>query len=474
MTKIQRLKNIPRIIKVFLIVGFIEAMCFSLLVPAGRVPDDATHFTDMQLLSGFRGFGDEFSRFYRAAGINKLNDEDNPKQVDWDLYIEEGMKPSSRHLGLSPKTFSPAFVKYFPALIGFLIACAFHAPILVMFQLCEFFSILFFLIVGAWTLHIAPFKKSIFLFCLLMPMSMQQCASINADAVLIPTSYLLFAYILKYREEGERVGWKQVGILLGLIAVVTLSKVIYFMLALFIFLIPLNRFDLKIKGFDVIAFYRKYWFLCWAALLVMVALGIYVLRDVGYVKVLLATLLEPKRTARLFLTSIQIFTWFFVVTFAGTFGYLEATVSDNYTWALLVAAFIVAFFAIERGGYETTNPLKIRERVWMILVMMIVAAFVIEAHVSWSFYVLLNPGEKDSPTVQRILTIPDMRASLHQMDMIVGMQGRYFIPTFPAVMTAFSAAKGERIMRYVQILMAGFYAYSMYYVFDMLLVRYWL
>ena len=97
--------------------------------------------------------------------------------------------------------------------IGLCLGMSLNLPIMTCTYLAEIFSFLFYITLGVTSIKIAPMKKDIFTFCLLMPMTVQQCMSVSYDAVLIPICFFLTAYIFYLYYSNHQVSWKELSLL---------------------------------------------------------------------------------------------------------------------------------------------------------------------------------------------------------------------------------------------------------------------
>lgn len=94
-----------------------------------------------------------------------------------------------------------------------------------------------------------PYGKWALAVISLCPVALQERASLSADAMTYAAVVLLLAYCMKLGTQKENsVGWKQLIPLTVMVLMVSSSKVVYFMTAFLVFLIPSDRFSKKKTG----------------------------------------------------------------------------------------------------------------------------------------------------------------------------------------------------------------------------------
>lgn len=133
-------------------------------------------------------------------------------------------------------------------LAGFLLRLGF-IPTLFLGRLT---NLLFFAFLASWAVKRTPVAKAVFATVVLLPMTLHLAASYSRDSNLLALCLLFAALVLDLAfGPTEKISWKQLILpaLAGLLIVP--SKIVYFPLALLVFLIPaarLGRFSKAIKG----------------------------------------------------------------------------------------------------------------------------------------------------------------------------------------------------------------------------------
>lgn len=133
-------------------------------------------------------------------------------------------------------------------LAGFLLRLGF-IPTLFLGRLT---NLVFFAFLSAWAVKRTPVAKAVFAAVALLPMTLHLAASYSRDSNLLALCLVFAALVLDLAfGPREKLGWKQLILpaLAGLLIVP--SKIVYFPLALLVFLIPaarLGRFSKAVKG----------------------------------------------------------------------------------------------------------------------------------------------------------------------------------------------------------------------------------
>lgn len=140
------------------------------------------------------------------------------------------------------------WISAFGVLAGFLLRLGF-IPTLFLGRLA---NLVFFAFLAAWAVKRTPVAKAVFAAVALLPMTLHLAASYSRDSNLLALCLLFAALVLDLAfGPRENIGWKQLILpaLAGLLIVP--SKIVYFPLALLVFLIPaarLGRYSKAVKG----------------------------------------------------------------------------------------------------------------------------------------------------------------------------------------------------------------------------------
>ncbi len=445
---------------VFAVAALVQGLFYAFSVPFSQTPDELTHYELIEAEFGTSGYTQEMiDGVYLPAGLQAL-------PFNYDAKVNTAaLDAVSRTLFSKPLTlgsFRPGIsaLRHLPAGIGFYLGIAMDLPMLWCACLAEIFSVLFYVFMGCAALKLAPVKKDIFAFCLLMPQTLQLVSSVNYDSVLIPCSFFLSAYILNLYYTGSIVRWRNLFLILFLTFVVTLIKPPYAMIALALFIIPLKQFRLKIgRKFDLALFLRKYWYAAVLLFLAAAGAGIYLFRDNPFLKTILADVLSLPQFAGLLFRTYRALGTEHVIQLVGQFGWLDSSVSSMFIFVFLMMAVYLNSTTLE----VTERKLSVPRRIWLAAVF--VFAFVLTeiAMQCWSYgYLNWDTGADLSAFRDYIGYLPN----------ILGFQGRYWIPCLPLLLVGLSGPAQRTSRKWYWLVQIGFYAVSFLSVMQILSLRY--
>lgn len=448
----------------FIIAAALCGLMMSLIIPVSQVPDEYTHFELMLRAYGAeKMYGEDLKEFYRPAGMESFNSGD-AHSVNGDAYFGSGMKSYSE--GLFGYGFKPGItaVRFIPQAVGFFFGVLFRLPILICHQLGELTALIFYILICLIALKKMPFKKEVLCFIMLMPMAMQEAASFSPDVTVNALCFLLTAMIFDFKVREKKVGWKEILTFAVLTGIVLVAKEIYILVAFGIFIVPLDKFSLKLgQNFDLAVFIKKYRFL-FIGILIMIAVILGILcRDFRYVKVLYAAVLQLGRTFLLFKNTLIGYKDFYLQTLVGSFGWLDSAVSYTFVTVFFMMLFFVNLFQSKKS-IELQSDFTTANRIYLVMLSAAIFVFVFISMISWSFY--LAGVDFDGG-------VAEYRSYLYQIDYMLGVQGRYFIPFMPMLIVSLGRGNEAKSMKRYTVIQAVYYVISMLIILRILYVRYW-
>lgn len=446
---------------VFLIIVVFEGLVYSQIIPFGQVPDEITHYRFMFEETGTVSFFEELrtvvwedGQFYSIAGHSDVKVED-------DQYDEVKTAYFNSKLSLSSLKINIKVLRHLPAILGFFLGVILHLPIIGCTFMAELFSLIFFAIMGYIILKIVPVKKDIFMFCMLLPMSLQQGISVNYDAVLNPCCIFLFAYILKLYYQEEKVRWRDLFLILGVLIPIVVTKAPYTLIIFSIFIIPLSKYDLKIKNIDCIKILKKFWPVFVILCILGVVAFVYIGRRNTYVKTVIADVIQFKDTIDLFKRTFKMWGFYYIQQLIGMFGWLDATVSTIFIIFTLTIMTYLNCTTTEDFGEVKLSFVK---RIILFIVGVALVLFIYIALQAWTY---------DYLDYDIYAGVDKYKEFISQIDFILGVQGRYFIPCLPIILVSVSgeAIRKNKVSYYV--IQAMYYIVSFICIFGLLKARYW-
>lgn len=239
--------------KVFLLIMIPLGIMHMFLSPLGRIPDEIYHSR--------RAY--EVSLGHFITDIDEVNDERGrmlpqdlrvvvPENISYTTFKERIDVVEKEYAGTEDFMTFPCvavytFISYVPQAIGIVISRLFTDNFLIQLYSARFVNLAVYTAIIYISLKIIPFKKLAALMIALLPIGIQQAASMSPDALTNSLSIFFVAYILSLIY-GEGVLKRKDYIILTITSIlVALIKIIYLPLCALVFLIPDKRFESKKK-----------------------------------------------------------------------------------------------------------------------------------------------------------------------------------------------------------------------------------
>ncbi len=372
----------------------IGAMYLLYMIP-GEVPDELFHLN--QVLKIFDG-----NLFFNKVNNYQINTRVNSYIKLFNALLNK-TTISFTNIG-----FTSGYISflYLPCAIGMFFAKIINLNIMWQLYAASFGSFVVYLIVGYYIIKNIPFGKYITLVYLLNPMLLQQATSISCDAMINIMCIFFISYVLKLKYQKEDITYKD-GILLSISAFyVLISKQAYFPI---LFILPLLRNKLKSSnkkslalplGITAVVFVIV--FAVFRASSIPGTDGIGNIIDgvlvpqsnISELKYVLST---PLNLIYIFFNTLYYNLDFYIMSFAGSsLGALNISIPFYITIIYLIILFISCFV------YDSEHEMKIIDRIVFII------AFVITFGIILAGLYLGDGTRRDF--------------------LVLGVQGRYFIP----------------------------------------------
>ncbi len=288
-------------------------------------------------------------------------------------------------------------------------------------------NLAFFIIAIALSIRITPILKRTFSGIALMPMTLYLAVSPSYDVLLISSSFLFAAVVLRLRYDKVENGKVRIG------HIIFFGAVFYLYIALKIVYLPLGLIMLFFIPKEV--YKDKKVILKHVILLSVVVIGTYLIGKIPYLiqKNILTSgdpavgrqirfvLENPVQYVRIFCQTLWSQRNFYISTSIGVFGLLD-------TWMYSAVIYIYAGWLFVVGISEISID-NIKVTVWQRLSVIIASAvsvfgIFLAMYIYWTSIMSgYGPGAEE----------------------IVGVQGRYFIPLFPMFFLVFA---NQRIVKY--------------------------
>ena len=369
---------------------------YMIAVRPGETPDEGSHFFRAMQVS-------------QGGLVSQVCGENNEIVGGWiPAILEDGTISDQLNAYDFANTALYAPTNYVVQALGIRIARCFTNQYAAVLTFTRVFSALVFVGLVVLALWLMPERGRILLFlpaCL--PISLQELTSIAPDAGAIALSFLLIAWVMRLREEKRAPGRRE-KVLLGLVAVLlSLSKVVYVVLALVVVLVP---FGDKRRG------------LLWKSLTVGLCVLANLLWLVIAARFLNATGAGHSQQTIYVLTHLPQYVGIMLRSVFNSGSYWLETAFGQHMGALNITVtgwLPCAFAMLLCWGCASARPalsLREGERWWMAVIFL--GGFVL------------------------ILTSLYVQYTGYQAELIDGVQGRYFLPLLPCLLIA--AVSGEK------------------------------
>ncbi|NYB51525.1 MAG: DUF2142 domain-containing protein [Methanobacteriaceae archaeon] len=413
--------------KAFLFLGIFFGLIFSLLVPPFQINDEPAHYykayvvSEGQILPGKTG---GVAGFYVPENLEKTVASFYPM-----IYHSEVKQNASSYasiLNLPIYSGNRVYVQkemytlvYPPlpyAAAGLLMAVAsiMGASPLALMYLGRIINLLIWVLMVSLAIKITPVHKWVFFLLALMPMTLFEAASLSADSFNLGLSFLTIAFFFKlaFEEEKKKVENRDLLILLALLAMLVLSKVGYALLLILFFLIPSYKFANKkimVSNFLVLTlpvvllagiwnylFKNLYVSMppAWQTASIPGQLAFLSAHPLSFIPILGHTLMEKGG---------------FLVSFVGIFGWNELPLPE-----IVVALYLIALVVV---AVADESPIKINSKQRLVAFITFFTMF---------FLIIIYEYVTFTPV---------------GLDIIYGVQGRYFIPVAPLLFLLFYTKK---------------------------------
>lgn len=400
---------------------FIFGLIFLLTISPLSVADEVTHFKAIYELSCKllrRSVDPSFAAFDGFS--NHLNVCTGYLRVLHDFgggFLFHGSVERDTLSSMWTLTYA---LEYVPQVIGLTIALLLGRNMVTAFMLSRFFNLLFYVLCVYFAVERSPKFKVLLGLTALMPMALQQAASLSYDNFINALSFVLLSALLRGIFSEEKLSVKDLLFIFLPAALLAPAKGIYcFIIVLFLF-IPEDRFSaLKIGKKGIFALLLGVCVLMFAIVSVPS-----VIRIMNSVRPGLELTGESQYTVSYFFThpldSLRIFSDTFNVYIlqwlGGAVGYTLSTYSlDLPTWIVPVYFALLILSAQNVRDNELTLPRGMR------ISLLAYSAFVIFAFMMTMFLTWIRNTDR----------------------IIAGVQGRYFIPIIPVLMICLNSKLAE-------------------------------
>ncbi len=394
--------------------AFVLCLFYIFVFTPSSVPDEPLHYTTAYHISNVMMFngGDTLSgikmraedaEFVKKSSIALSSEEYNFTEENNYLLCKNKEIIATENTFIENKD-----IVYAANAFGITIARLIGLSAYWTFQMGRIFNILLFVLALYFSIKIMPFGKVALSIIALLPVNLHIMASNSYDVFTFSAVLLLFAYIMKLSFGENKIGFKELILLAVLICLAVPHKVVYIAVAAIVLIIPKENFKTP-----------KLHFLFKVLLGTIAAASILVLQFANTSKLtsdsvtnslsegysISYVLTHLKETVLLIFNSIVNLGDFYLKSMVAYFGWFQLEMP----WLLALPYLILLLVCFIRKEDEP-KPLKVYERLYSVLLFCI-AFLLIE------LLLLIDHTPKGS-------------------GMVLGVQGRYFIPALPLIFLA--------------------------------------
>ncbi len=240
---------------VFLLIFVLLTMVYFFSVPMFRVPDEKEHF--------LRAY--EVSLGYMVSDLDEegYGGRDLPDNIDLGIVYREATMQTMKEILAEGETLSASItyarfwntalyspITYMPQAIGIAISRLFTKKVILLMYAARLGNCLFAMTIGYLAIRFTPICKKTMMSVFLIPMGIQEMISCAPDMAITALALGLFSFVfyMIYSYEGQMK--TRHFILMCFLAIwLSMYKVVYVPVCLFLFLIPAGRFgSSKKKG----------------------------------------------------------------------------------------------------------------------------------------------------------------------------------------------------------------------------------
>lgn len=418
MTYLMYIYNV-RLYKASFVIIMLIGIIYTLIVPQFSVPDEYTHYltsySQSSILLGEKAFDERGNVLLYEDSSNALVRASHPtvneyvKEYDG-LIGKEKFRINQPYISRAPLTLGS--FGYFPQVLGVSLGRILGLNGIQTGVFGRISALLLFAVLISYSLKIIPkfFEKVLFTISIL-PMTLQQVCSYNYDSVLFTACFFLFAYLLYLIYEKEKINKLDIALVTLSSIIIATIKFVYLPILGLGLLIPREKFTLK-NGKTLVIL-----------MLVVLSLGSYLVvmkcnnlfwnvhesntsSLINYNTFTISQVIQhPIHEIVIIIATFQRFTADYISQMiSGPLGWLEMNVP-----ALQLSGFLMMLFY---SLFNVEKKSKIDQKVKLcsgLISMMIILIVILALQISWT---------------------PDNSM------IVVGVQGRYFLPILPMVLLA--------------------------------------
>lgn len=234
---------------IFVFTAFLIGIIYLFMLPPFATPDEGSHYVTVYAESNILLNQEAYDSTGKVVADGKsalyLIREEKPTKDTYVRYIKgvfgktESVKDD---LTVLRKPLSMKHPGYIPQVLGVSLARILNMNGEQILLLGRLFALVWYCFVMYWSIKIIPYWKMNLFIIGILPMTMQQVVSYNYDSVLFGLVFLLFTYILYLKYTKDGIEWKDYLILTVCSVCIVTIKFIYLPILAMAILIPKEKF----------------------------------------------------------------------------------------------------------------------------------------------------------------------------------------------------------------------------------------
>ena len=251
-----------KLVRDYVLISATLGILFSIYTPIHQTSDEWVHFLKSQDVAQGHlltpKYNDEVGYFLSQkildTYIHPLQ-RDDKYNLDINDYIKKHSinpdPPEEQIFEWQPTTAVYTIIPYIPQAIGIKIGMIFNTDILTANILGRILNLLVYIGLSAFALYKMPIMRRTFMFFLLSPIIIFHASSLSADGILMGTSFIFIALLLKLIFKEKKLSNKDL-VILGVSGILmALCKFTYWPLLLLLLFIPYKKYGSKKRYFIV-------------------------------------------------------------------------------------------------------------------------------------------------------------------------------------------------------------------------------
>ncbi len=401
----KKFYNKMKLENLYLLIAIPIGIMYCIANPLGKVPDEDFHARKSVAISqgNFLSTADEEGNALEKENIKIPIVVDRTTSSYKEYWEKINIEQTNETANVEYNTmalYSP--ICHLPQAIGISIVRIFTEDIVAQLYGGRIVNMLFSIIMIYFSIKLIPFKKIIVVFLGLLPITMNEIASLSSDAITIVMCFFFISYVLYLKYKDTNKYTKPELIILGISTIiVALVKIVYIPLCLLLFILPKEKFNsTKAKNIILISLVicaillNLIWLIYCSRFLVEFNPGVNSGEQVKYV------LTHPITYIIMFRTIVVYFQNFVVCLNGEGLGHYNAQASVFYVLSSIIL-FAFLFFVKDKEKYDEIKIDLTTKIISSVIFLITIVLIFTSIYVQWNKV---------------------------SYQLVLGIQGRYFLP----------------------------------------------